>query len=63
MPPAPGNRTHSLGALYNVGHHGFGWSATTEGGDGLDLNFDSEYLGGGDAHHRVYGFQLRCLSE
>ncbi|WP_294594173.1 hypothetical protein [uncultured Rikenella sp.] len=64
MSPAPGYRHRDTGALSSVGNDGYSWSsATTEGGDGLDLNFDSEYLGSGDAHHRVYGFQLRCLSE
>ncbi|WP_294596513.1 hypothetical protein [uncultured Rikenella sp.] len=46
-----------------VGHHGFSYSSSVSGSNGVYLDFGVTYLGLSNAHSRAYGFQLRCLSE
>ncbi|WP_304708788.1 hypothetical protein [uncultured Rikenella sp.] len=47
----------------NVGNYGCSWSSATSGINGLDLNFNSQYLNTSSSDSRAHGFQLRCLSE
>ncbi|WP_300829057.1 hypothetical protein [uncultured Rikenella sp.] len=47
----------------SVGNHGFSWSSTVSGTNGMYLNFFVTWLGPSSAYYRAYGFQLRCLSD
>ncbi|WP_300400093.1 hypothetical protein [uncultured Rikenella sp.] len=46
-----------------MGHHGASWSSSTTGYWGFYLWFHLGLLNPSGANARVYGFQLRCLSE
>ncbi len=61
--PAPGYRHHVDGALYGIGSGGYSWASAVNGSDGLHLGFYMTWLIPSGAYYRVYGFQLRCLSE
>ena len=65
--PAPGFRDAGnfgrLGDLVYVGHHGFSYSSSVSGSNGVYLGFDVTWLGPSSASSRAYGFQLRCLSH
>ncbi len=61
--PAPGYHERNDGALAYVGHHGASWSSSTTGYWGFYLWFHLGLLNPSGANARVYGFQLRCLSE
>ncbi|WP_297832359.1 hypothetical protein [uncultured Rikenella sp.] len=61
--PAPGCRYRGTGALNGVGNYGYSWASTVIGTNGMYLHFHVTYLNLSDAYCRVYGFQLRCLSE
>ncbi|WP_300850920.1 hypothetical protein [uncultured Rikenella sp.] len=63
MYPAPGNRNAQAGLLGAVGKVGYGWLATSNGTNGMDLNFGTLWLSPNSADARGLGFQLRCLSE
>ncbi|WP_294598404.1 hypothetical protein [uncultured Rikenella sp.] len=61
--PAPGYRHRDTSALDGVGSNGYSWSSTVCGTDGMHVGFGMTWLNPSSAHNRVYGFQLRCLSE
>ncbi|WP_297830465.1 hypothetical protein [uncultured Rikenella sp.] len=60
---APGVRNYGTGGLDAVGREGSMWSASTKGTDGLGLRSVTNDYQPSWTHIRVYGFQLRCLSE
>uniref|UniRef100_UPI00262A23A1 hypothetical protein n=1 Tax=uncultured Rikenella sp. TaxID=368003 RepID=UPI00262A23A1 len=60
---APGCRNHYTGEGDGAGSHGFGYSSSVSGGDGLYLSFSGAHLNPCYANNRALGFQLRCLSE
>ncbi|WP_294599465.1 hypothetical protein [uncultured Rikenella sp.] len=60
--PAPGFRERANGGLSSVGNNGFSWAATASSVYGTYLGFSVTDLNS-YANGRVYGFQLRCLSE
>ncbi|WP_300829330.1 hypothetical protein [uncultured Rikenella sp.] len=47
----------------SVGNHGFSWSSTVSGTNGMYLNFFVTWLGPSSAYYRGHGLPLRCLSE
>ena len=59
--PAAGWRSSSNGALGNVGGFGFYWSSTLGIAYAVNLWFGSGSLVG--AHHRAFGFSVRCVAE
>ncbi len=61
--PAPGFRERANGALSIVGNRGYSWSSTVSSTGGMYLDFNVAWLDPSYANGRVYGFQLRCLSE
>jgi len=61
--PAPGYRERANGGLGHVGNHGFSYSSSVSGSNGVYLNFYVTYLNPSNANSRAYGFPLRCLSE
>ena len=65
--PAPGYRDAGsngrLGALASVGNHGFSYSSSVSGSNGVYLDFNVTSLSPSFASSRAHGFQLRCLSE
>ncbi|WP_297624640.1 hypothetical protein [uncultured Rikenella sp.] len=46
-----------------VGGNGYSWAAASRGANSLFLDFSVLNLNPTSAYYRVYGFQLRCLSE
>ncbi|WP_300728661.1 hypothetical protein [uncultured Rikenella sp.] len=60
--PTPGLLSDVSGIVI-VGGNGYSWSSATNGIYGIRLDFDMTWLGPSLAYRRVYGFQLRCLSE
>ncbi|WP_300851239.1 hypothetical protein [uncultured Rikenella sp.] len=62
-PPAPGFRERAQGSLSSVGYLGYSWSSSISDLNGQNLNFGITWLDPSRADYRVYGFQLRCLSE
>ncbi|WP_297829298.1 hypothetical protein [uncultured Rikenella sp.] len=65
MLPAPGYRHRDTGALLGVSKYGYSWSSavSTTSTSGLSLSFNVAWLNTSYTDLRVYGFQLRCLSE
>ena len=61
--PAPGFRINTSGALWHVGNNGYSWSSAVSSTNGMHLAFYAQSLNPGNVLGRVYGFQLRCLSE
>ncbi|WP_294594084.1 hypothetical protein [uncultured Rikenella sp.] len=60
---APGYRGGNEGLLWGGGGLGYGWASGTSGIDGGHLLFYMQGLDPSSSYNRVYGFQLRCLSE
>ncbi|WP_300730416.1 hypothetical protein [uncultured Rikenella sp.] len=61
--PAPGYRLASSGVPVSVGNNGYSWSSTVSSIRGMYLALECGMLDPVHASHRVYGLQLRCLSE
>ena len=61
--PAPGNRGSSTGVLWGVGNHGYSYSSSANGNNGMYLNVYVTGLYTSSADPRAYGFQLRCRAE
>ena len=61
--PAPGFRYYNSGALISVGGEGSVWSAAANGTASVYLRFVVNAAQPNHLIGRVYGFQLRCLSE
>ena len=61
--PAPGYRYRDTGEPVGVGFHGFSYSSSVSGSNGVYLNFSVTDLNPSRAHGRAYGLQLRCLSH
>ncbi|WP_294594802.1 hypothetical protein [uncultured Rikenella sp.] len=66
--PAPGYReagfrNNTSGALGVVGREGSMWSASDYDTNGYGLRAVTDDVQASCEHIRVYGFQLRCLSE
>ncbi|WP_300730630.1 hypothetical protein [uncultured Rikenella sp.] len=61
--PAPGFRYYNSGALISVGGEGSVWSATANEAASVYLRFVVNAAQPNHLIGRVYGFQLRCLSE
>ena len=62
MLPAPGFRDRANGALSSISL-GYSWASAIRGTSGMNLHFSMTSLNPSNAYSRVYGFQLRCLSE
>ena len=61
--PAPGFRNWLSGVPNSVGGHGSCWSSAVSSMQSMNLDFYTTWFSSNSAHHRDYGFQLRCLSE
>nr|WP_297832290.1 hypothetical protein [uncultured Rikenella sp.] len=60
---APGGRSRLSGAVVSVGQHGYSYSSSTIGIQGICLNFNMSWAYYELPDSRAHGFQLRCLSE
>ncbi|WP_300829214.1 hypothetical protein [uncultured Rikenella sp.] len=60
---APGYRGGNEGFLWGGGSLGYCWASGTSGIEGGHLLFHTQNLDPSSSYNRVYGFQLRCLSE
>jgi hypothetical protein len=59
--PAAGNRNADNGSLNNVGSNGYYWSATPNGANGYNLNFNSTNVNPSNNNNRANGFSVRCV--
>jgi hypothetical protein len=56
----PGNRNNSNGDVNNEGSNGYYWSASVNGTNGRNLNFNSSAVNPDNSNNRAYGFSVRC---
>ncbi len=60
--PVAGNRNNSNGSLNNVGSNGNYWSATVDGTNARNLNFNSSNANM-NSNNRANGNSVRCLKD
>lgn len=61
--PASGYLNNGNGTLNNVGSNGNYWSASPNGQNGYNLNFNSSNVNPSNNNNRANGFPVRCVQE